>query len=63
MLAIGSTIVLYVSNGETIIFFATSLFWMLPLPLFVLQRPFKRRKIYELYKKINYLLLIKAGGH
>ncbi|WP_088815690.1 MULTISPECIES: hypothetical protein [Listeria] len=51
MLAMGSTIVLYVSNGETIIFFATSLFWMLPLPLFVLQSPFKRRKIYELYKK------------
>ncbi|MBC6308469.1 hypothetical protein HCJ66_02765 [Listeria sp. FSL L7-1582] len=51
LLAIGSTLVLYISDGEAILFFATALFWMLPIPLFVLQRPFKRKKMYALYKK------------
>ncbi|MBC1622249.1 hypothetical protein HB947_01275 [Listeria welshimeri] len=51
LMAIGSTVVLYFSNGEAILFFATTLFWMLPIPLFILQRPFKRKKIYALYKK------------
>ncbi|MBC1532031.1 hypothetical protein HCJ02_01615 [Listeria seeligeri] len=60
LLAIGSTVVLYFSNGEAILFFATALFWMLPLPLFVLQRPFKRKKMYALYKKNQ--LPIENGG-
>lgn len=51
LLALGSTFILYFSDGEAILFFATSLFWTIPIPLFVLQRPFKRKKMYALYKK------------
>ncbi len=51
LLAVGSSIVLYFSDGEAILFFATALFWMLPIPLFILQRPFKRKKMYALYKR------------
>ncbi|MBC6174730.1 hypothetical protein HB791_06035 [Listeria welshimeri] len=53
-MAIGSTVVLYFSNGEAILFFATTLFWMLPIPLFILQRPFKRKKYMLFIKRINY---------
>ncbi|EUJ43742.1 hypothetical protein [Listeria rocourtiae] len=51
LLALVSTFILYTSNGEALLFFATTLFWMLPTTIFALQRPFKRRKIYTLYKK------------
>ncbi|MBC1500572.1 hypothetical protein HB943_08130, partial [Listeria weihenstephanensis] len=57
LLALASTFILYTSNGEALLFFVTTLFWMLPITIFVLQRPFKRRKIYALYK--NNRLIIK----
>ncbi|MBA3925715.1 hypothetical protein [Listeria rustica] len=50
ILALVSTYILYTSNGEALLFFATTLFWMLPITIFALQRPFKRRTIYALYK-------------
>lgn len=59
LLALISTVILYTSNGEVLLFFATTLFWMLPTTIFALQRPFKRRKIYTLYKKNQ--LIIKNG--
>ncbi|MBC1561437.1 hypothetical protein [Listeria booriae] len=59
LLALVSTFILYTSNGEALLFFATTLFWMIPITIFALQRPFKRRKIYALYK--NNQLIIKNG--
>ncbi|EUJ32206.1 hypothetical protein [Listeria cornellensis] len=58
LLALSSTLILYTSNGEVLLFFATTLFWVLPITIFVLQRPFKRRKIYAL-KQFHKSLFIR----
>ncbi|MBC1364144.1 hypothetical protein HB797_07860 [Listeria welshimeri] len=60
LLALICSYLLYASNGELILFFITILSWILPTFVLAFLRPFKRKKMYALYKKNQ--LSIENGG-
>ncbi|EUJ26956.1 hypothetical protein MFLO_13830 [Listeria floridensis FSL S10-1187] len=51
LLALICSCLLYLSNGELIVFFITTLSWILPAFVLAFPRPVKRRKMYTLYKR------------